>query len=117
MKTLFRIVNILMVLTLAFAVVGPVSAENIWAVGNLVGLCAGTHIYHGPGGSFPYHTIVPEDNWTVRVIDGPRYFDGVAWWDTSRFAAGDPSGGTGWVKQSEADDCSGDGGGGGGGNE
>jgi hypothetical protein len=31
------------------------------------------------------------------VIDGPRQANGKAWYDTSRNAAGDPSGGTGWV--------------------
>lgn len=105
MKTSFRFFSLMIVFVLLFSAVGAVKADNAWAVGNLVGLCAGTHIYEGPGGNYPYHTIVPEDNWTVKVIDGPRYFDGQAWWDTSRFAAGDPSGGTGWVKQSEADSC------------
>jgi hypothetical protein len=112
MKALLRLVSLIFVFVLVLSAVGPAAADNNWAVGNLVGLCAGTHIYHGPGGSFPYHTIVPEDDWTVKVIDGPRYFDDEAWWDTSRFAAGDPSGGTGWVKQSEADSCFSEGGGG-----
>ncbi|GEM_PF-3266899 len=112
MKTAFRIASVFVTVILALSAVGSVFAENSWAVGNLVGLCAGTHIYQGPGGGYPYHTVVPEDNWTVMVIDGPRYFGGEAWWDTSRAAAGDPSGGTGWVKQSEADNCFSSGGGG-----
>jgi len=52
------------------------------------------------------HTHVPEDNWAVMVIDGPRIADGAIWWDTSRRAAGDPSGGTGWVRMDQNDtDC------------
>jgi hypothetical protein len=49
------------------------------------------------------HTQVPEDNWAVMVIDGPRMADGAIWWDTSRRAAGDPSGGTGWVRMDQTD--------------
>jgi len=42
----------------------------------------------------------------VMVIDGPRIADGAIWWDTSRRAAGDPSGGTGWVRMDQNDtDC------------
>ena len=91
------------------------AAQNTWAVGQIVGLCKGTHIRHGPGYSYDYHTIVPENDWAVKVIDGPRVVDGKTWWDTSRREAGDPSGGTGWVEQGEADSCLGGGGGGGGG--
>jgi hypothetical protein len=105
--------GVLFVIALALSLVGTASAENNWAVGNLVGLCTGTKIHTGPGDSYPVHTTVPEDNWTVKVIDGPRYADGQTWWDTSRFAAGDPSGGTGWVSQSQVGNCSSSDGGGG----
>jgi len=41
------------------------------------------------------------------VIDGPRQANGKSWYDTSRNAAGDPSGGTGWVMADWSDrDCS-----------
>ena len=78
----------------------PVQADDWW-VGKIVGLCKGTHIYYGPDESYGYHTIVPEDDWAVKIIGGPRG----DWWDTSRREAGDPSGGTGWVKKSEAESC------------
>ncbi len=82
-----------------------------WGVGNIVGLCEGTKIHHGPGLAF--HTVVPEDDWAVMVIEEPRIVNGEIWWNTSRFAAGDPSGGTGWVSQSQAEgSCTGGGGGG-----
>lgn len=74
-----------------------------WNVGKTIGLRAGTCIREGPGFTYHAHTRVPEDNWTVMVIDGPRTADGRTWWDTSRNAAGDPSGGTGWVTQDQAD--------------
>lgn len=77
-----------------------------WARGQIVGLRAGTCIREGPGLSYRAHTKVPEDNWAVMVIDGPRTADGRVWWDTSRKAAGDPSGGTGWVIEDQTDtDC------------
>lgn len=77
-----------------------------WKVGETIGLRAGTCIRQGPGFNFPAHTQVPEDNWTVKVIDGPRTANGLVWWDTSRREAGDPSGGTGWVAQEQTDtDC------------
>lgn len=88
----------------------PASAEgNVWAVGNLVGLCKYTEIRTGPGTGYYVHTTVPEDNWTVKVIDGPRIIQGQVWWDTSRREAGDVSGGTGWVLQVQADNCPGSG--------
>src|SRR5207247_2360173 len=75
------------------------------AVGNLVGLCNGTQIRVGSGFSYAVTTVVPQDNWTVKIIGGPRVVSGQTWWNTSRAAAGDPSGGTGWVYQSQADGC------------
>jgi hypothetical protein len=79
-------------------------AANDWRVGSDVGLSKGTQIRRGPGFDFCYHTVVPEDNWTVRVINGPQEDSlGNVWWDTSRAAAGDPSGGSGWVRQQQAD--------------
>lgn len=74
-----------------------------WERNKLIGLSAGTCIREGPGFRYRAHTRVPEDNWTVMIIDGPRKADGLTWWDTSRKAAGDPSGGTGWVTQDQSD--------------
>lgn len=80
-------------------------AADTWARGNIVGLCKGTEIRTGPGKGYRVHTIVPENDWAVKLIDGPRYADGEEWWDTSRKEAGDPSGGTGWVSKRQATAC------------
>jgi len=77
--------------------------QEDWQVGRIVGLRAGVCIREGPGVAYRAHTRVPEDNWAVMVIDGPRMADGAIWWDTSRRAAGDPSGGTGWVRMDQTD--------------
>ena len=77
--------------------------QEDWQVGRIVGLRAGVCIREGPGVAYRAHTQVPEDNWAVMVIDGPRIADGAIWWDTSRRAAGDPSGGTGWVRMDQTD--------------
>lgn len=79
--------------------------RNDWRVGNTVYLSQGTQIRHGPGFSYCYHTIVPEDNWAVVVIGGPHpaNANGRTWYDTSRRAAGDPAGGTGWVNIEQVD--------------
>jgi hypothetical protein len=77
--------------------------QEDWQVGRIVGLRAGVCIREGPGAAYRAHTQVPEDNWAVMVIDGPRVADGAIWWDTSRRAAGDPSGGTGWVRMDQTD--------------
>ena len=83
----------------------PVARADGWAIGNIVGLCRGTEIREGPGFGYRVHTIVPENDWAVKIIDGPRYADGEEWWDTSRREAGDPSGGTGWVYRRQAESC------------
>ncbi|TEU22628.1 MAG: hypothetical protein E3J21_00170 [Anaerolineales bacterium] len=83
----------------------PLAQSNSWFVGNTVYLCANTEIRDGPGFAYGVHTTVPEDYWAVVIIDGPRFVDGETWWDIDRGAAGDPSGGTGWVYQSQADSC------------
>ncbi len=95
---------LLIALVLSALVVSSVQADD-WVVGNIVGLCRGTEIREGPGFGYRVHTVVPEDNWAVKIIDGPRYADGEEWWDTSRRAAGDPSGGTGWVYRRQAESC------------
>ena len=80
-------------------------AANDWRVGNTVSLSRGTQIWVAPDlvGSC-YHTIVPVDDWAVKVTDGPRQsLDKRTWYDTSRRAAGDPSGGTGWVNIEQVD--------------
>jgi hypothetical protein len=103
--------HLVVMLLLCLAYIGLIGASpamplatNDWRVGNDVGLSRGTQIRVGPGTGFCYHTVVPEDNWTVRIIGGPRKDDKERlWYDTSRAAAGDPSGGTGWVRQGQAD--------------
>lgn len=107
-----KFIFVLLAIVLILQPASLAQAGNNWAIGNLVGLCAGTEIHVGSGDQYPVHTVVPEDNWTVKVIDGPRIVNGETWWDTSRYAAGDPSGGTGWVRQSQADACQYSGGGG-----
>jgi hypothetical protein len=87
--------------------VTSVFAQAEWERGKIVGLRAGTCIREGPGLGYRAHTRVPENDWAVKVIDGPRVANGHTWWDTSRRAAGDPSGGTGWVTEDQTDkDCS-----------
>ena len=78
-------------------------AGNNWYVGATVGLCRGTEIRHGSGYNYGVHTVVPENNWPVKVINGPRYVSGQTWWDISRREI--DGGGTGWVVQSQADQC------------
>jgi hypothetical protein len=110
-----------MFLTLRRVIIGCVIVANLllvarsvvwaqegveWKQGAIVGLKRGTCIREGPGLGYRAHTKVPEDNWAVLIIDGPRSADGYIWWDTSRKAAGDPSGGTGWVRMDQNDtDC------------
>jgi hypothetical protein len=98
---------LLRILVLGLCVLSqPAQAQQEWQVGRIVGLRAGVCIREGPGTAYRAHTQVPEDNWAVMVIDGPRVADGAIWWDTSRRAAGDPSGGTGWVRMDQNDtDC------------
>jgi hypothetical protein len=95
---IWAIMNLLMVTEL-----GAQTTGNDWQVGSIVELSKGTQIRQGPGFGYCFHTIVPEDNWAVRIISGPRTSDGRAWYDTSRKAAGDPVGGTGWVNVDQAD--------------
>lgn len=85
------------------ASVQSIHAQDNWQRGKIMGLNAGTCIREGPGLQYRAHTRVPENQWAVMVIDGPRTTDGKVWWDTSRRAAGDPSGGTGWVVQDQSD--------------
>ena len=108
---LFPLVYLLLVL-LAPLLMGASTFElfqqtNVWAKGSNVGLSKGTQIREGPSFNFCYHTVVPENNWTVQVIGGPsKDTSGNVWYNTSRAAAGDPSGGTGWVRQAQADSTS-----------
>jgi len=89
----------------------PVYACYDWSVGQRVGLRRGAEIRTGNGLGYQVHTIVPEDNWQVDIIDGPQSGDGQEWWDISRRNL--DGGGTGWVSKSQAayDVCSGGGGG------
>ncbi len=94
----------LFVLVVAFSPLAFALAQTgNWVVGDTVNLQKGALIREGPGLSYRAHTCVPVDDWAVKVTGGPRYADGKTWFDTSRKAAGDPSGGTGWVDQSQAD--------------
>jgi len=106
MKSQIKQLSILLILFLICALLLPalVHADD-WRVGNIVGLCQGTEIREGPGFGYRVHTIVPENDWAVKIIGGPRYADGEEWWDTSRREAGDPSGGTGWVYKRQATAC------------
>jgi hypothetical protein len=99
-----RVLVLLALLALLGRTPAHVRADG-WAIGNIVGLCKGTEIREGPGFGYRVHTIVPENDWAVKIIDGPRYADGEEWWDTSRREAGDPSGGTGWVYRRQAESC------------
>lgn len=93
-----------LILLLFVAVIAPRETKaNSWYVGSNVGLAQGTHIYQGNGYQYACEAIAPDPNWLVQVIGGPRSADGQTWWDVSRAAIGDPSGGTGWVAQAEAD--------------
>lgn len=78
---------------------GPPPACEPWASGSRVCLAKGTRIYYGPTPDLNtnYHTVVPVDNWEVRVMGGSQCKYGWEWWDTSRRHVGDPSGGTGWI--------------------
>lgn len=78
-----------------------------WTVGSRVGLRAGAEIREGSGFGYRVHTIVPEDNWQVDLVGGPRSVDGEEWWDISRRNV--DGGGTGWVyiRQAGYDVCSG----------
>ena len=103
---LLRIVGICATVILLAAQIANAQSGD-WERGKLIGLRAGTCIREGPGLNYRAHTQVPEDNWTVMVIDGPRTTGSEVWYDTSRKAAGDPSGGTGWVMADWSDrDCS-----------
>jgi len=104
--TLYRVIVSCVVAASLLCVVSDVASaqgEAEWKQGAIVGLRAGVCIREGPGVAYRAHTQVPEDNWAVMVIDGPRMADGAIWWDTSRRAAGDPSGGTGWVRMDQTD--------------
>jgi len=108
MRTHWLAIAILMTAACATLAVGGSSiaeAQNDWRVGEIVGLREGTCIREGPGFNYPAHTRVPENDWAVMVIGGPRRADGKTWFDTSRATAGDPSGGTGWVDRSQTDMC------------
>jgi hypothetical protein len=99
-----RIRTLLLLATFVFLFAAPASADD-WRVGNIVGLCKGTRIRKGPGYNYAAHTTVPENDWAVKIIDGPRYANGEEWWDTSHKAAGDSSGSTGWVSKRQATAC------------
>jgi hypothetical protein len=80
----------------------PPSTDQ-WRVGARVSLCKGTPIRDGSGFRYGYSTVVPQDNWQVDIIGGPRYADGVTWWDVSRRNL--DGGGTGWVVLEQATNC------------
>jgi hypothetical protein len=77
---------------------------NDWRTGATVRLAKGTEIREGPGTRFCWHTVVPENGWEVQVTGGPVPDEAGRgqWYDTSRAALGDPSGGTGWILAEQA---------------
>ncbi|MBK8033800.1 MAG: hypothetical protein IPK17_30740 [Chloroflexi bacterium] len=81
----------------------PTHIPNLWALNNTVYLCIGTEIRTGSGLSYPIQTTLTVSNWQVVVVGGLRSGDNYIWWNISRAAVGDPSGGTGWVRQDQAD--------------
>ncbi len=108
-KQTFRFVGVSITIFIALMVLfsifytKPVSAQgdcHTWQVGQRVGLKSGAEIRDGSGFGYVVHTIVPEDDWLVDIIDGPRYIDGEEWWDISRENL--DGGGTGWVYISQA---------------
>lgn len=104
MQQVQRWQHVLLMIVALTLLAGPVVAQtNGWHIGDLVRLQKGVCIREGPGFKYRAHTKVPVDDWEVVVIDGPRQADGLIWYDTSRRAAGDPSGGTGWVAYNQSD--------------
>lgn len=77
--------------------------DNNWQVGNTVYLGQSTQIRQGPGVDFCYNTIVPENDWAVKVLAGPALADGRTWYQISREGAGDPNSSTGWVNVEQAE--------------
>lgn len=78
----------------------PGSCRYTWSVGNRVGLAAGAEIRSGSGNNFGVHTRVPENDWLVDIVGGPRQVNGGTWYDVSRAAL--DGGGSGWVEFSQA---------------
>jgi hypothetical protein len=76
------------------------SSGGPWQIGARVGLCSGAQIRQGSGFGYPTKIIVPEQNWQVDIIGGPRKSNGVTWWDISREDI--DGGGTGWVYYEQA---------------
>jgi hypothetical protein len=85
----------------------PQTCSGPWSIGQRVFLKKGAEIREGSGTTYPVHTVVPEDNWPVDVIDGPRCVDSKDWWNISRKNI--DNGGTGWVNRSQAEYTSGTG--------
>ena len=76
---------------------GPSAINNSWQINSIVYLCQGTEIRQGSGLTYAVHTVVPVNQWPVRVIGGPRNADGYTWFDVKR-----DDGGSGWVRQDQA---------------
>src|SRR5688572_28347184 len=99
-----RLIRVVFGLALGLFLIVPaqVSATPTdWRVGNDVELCAGTEIREGPG--LAIHTIVPVNDWLVRVQGGPRTEYDQIWWNINRLILDElPTSGTGWVSQEQA---------------
>jgi surface antigen len=78
----------------------PGRCRYSWVVGNQVALDAGAEIRRGPGLNFDVHTRVPQNDWLVEVLDGPRQSSDGIWFDVSRATL--DGGGSGWVEFSQA---------------
>lgn len=103
----FFLFFIFALITTALPLITPtVSAQkDDWQIGDIVGLPKGKLIRVGSGFEYPAHTCVPEDNWLVKVIGGPRNADGQVWYAVDRHALdGLPTSGTGWVVRAETVD-------------
>jgi len=66
----------LVALIFTLSTVSSLAQGQIWEKDKLIGLSAGTCIREGPGFTYRAHTRVPENDWTVMIIDGPRVADG-----------------------------------------
>jgi hypothetical protein len=104
-QVMYQAASILLIISMVFGWVFGINVPKAyacytWQVGQRVGLKGGAEIRYGSGFAYAVHTIVPNDNWQVDIIGGPRYADGQEWWDISREAL--DGGGTGWVYKAQA---------------
>src|SRR5258706_4039255 len=74
------------------------SISKNWKIGDIVGLQQGMIIRKGSGVNYPINACVPQNNWLVKIISGPRFADGYIWWDVDRKVLDQlATSGTGWI--------------------